>query len=187
LFRSAHLRPPGRAGIPPTAVPCQRMSDGRHPRRSTAMSCSASLSLPLSHNSVRWLLSAALACVLPFPVSSSEPVLQDFVFISDTQHPWTEKSDSGEPESNDEKVRRSKLFINRQALATMEYRMEFGGLDNVPLFLNGDITAFGHGGERDYMYDHPFKDFYRRNFYANLGNHDYQNNVNDCANNGCAR
>lgn len=151
------------------------------------MSCSASWPLPLPHDNVRWLLSAALACLLPFPVSSSEPVLQDFVFISDTQHPWTEKSDSDEPESNDETVRRSKLFINRQALATMEYRIKFGGLDNVPLFLNGDITAFGHGGERDYMYNHPFKDFYRRNFYANLGNHDYQNNVNDCADNGCAR
>ncbi|MEN5424824.1 metallophosphoesterase [Stenotrophomonas pennii] len=145
--------------------------------------------VPLQSAHVRayWLLSAAIACLLPFAGSAAAPVLQEFVFISDPQHRWTEKSDSGEPESNAEKERRSKLFINRQGLATMEYRMEFGSLDTIPLFINGDITAFGHGDERAYMYSHPFKQFYRRNFYVNLGNHDYQNNVNDCANNGCAR
>lgn len=149
------------------------------------MNRSVSSFLPRTRAS--WLLSAAFASLFPLSGSATDPVLQDFVFISDPQYRWTEKSDSGEPESKEETERRSKLFINRQALATMEYRMEFGGLDNIPLFINGDITAFGHGDERKYMYNHPFKDFYRRNFYVNLGNHDYQNNVNDCANNGCAR
>lgn len=134
-----------------------------------------------------WLVCAAIACLLPIPGMAADPVLQDFVFISDPQYRWTEKSDSGEPESDAEKERRSKLFINRQALATMLYRIEFGGLDTIPLFINGDLTAFGHGDERDYMYEYPFRQFYRRNVYVNLGNHDYQHNVDDCADNGCAR
>jgi len=129
--------------------------------------------------------------MLPTTTQASDPVLQEFVFISDTQYPWTDKSDSGGAEDIEETKRRSKLFINHQALATMEYRMEYGGLDNIPLFINGDVTAYGHGWQRDYMYSHPFKDFYRRNFYVNLGNHDYQNNVRNgssgCFNNGCAR
>ncbi len=112
---------------------------------------------------------------------------QHFVFISDTQYPWTEKSDSGEPEDQSELERRSQDFIFYQAGATFTYRNEHGGLENVPMFINGDLTAYGHGWQRRFIRSTPWKDLWKKNFYVNLGNHDYQNNVGNCANNGCAR
>lgn len=50
--------------------------------------------------------------------------------------------------------------------------------------INGDLTAFGHGNELA-----KFKDYYNKfnvPVYIGLGNHDYANNVNNCADNGCA-
>lgn len=136
----------------------------------------------LSRTSLR-LLAPALFTAL---VATAHAATHPMVFISDTQYAWTEKTDSGEPESEADKRSRSRNFIMRQADATRTYREANGGLDKVPLFLNGDVTAFGHGDERDFMYGRPFAT-YEKNFYWLLGNHDYQNNVNDCANNGCAR
>lgn len=61
---------------------------------------------------------------------------------------------------------------------------------HVPVVINGDITEFGHGGERSAV-----QKMFRKMavgvggplMLPGLGNHDYDNNVNDCANNGCAR
>ncbi len=131
---------------------------------------------------------AILALFITTSASAAAPQAQKqhFVFISDTQYPWTEHSDNGTSESEEAKRRRSSQFITEQAQATQEYRAAMGGMDAVPLILNGDITAFGHGWQRDFMYGRPFQ-LYGRNFLPGLGNHDYGNNVNKCANNGCAR
>ncbi len=112
---------------------------------------------------------------------------QHLVFISDTQYPWTDKSDNGTPEDEKTTMKRSRKFILDQGESTRQFREAHGGLDKVPLFLNGDITAYGHGWQREFMYDAPFKQKYVRNFYVGLGNHDYGNNVDNCSNNGCAR
>jgi len=70
-------------------------------------------------------------------------------------------------------------------------RSEREGAQYVPLIINGDITEFGHSDERA-----AFRRFVQQTlsknaggplFLPGLGNHDYSNNVNDCANNGCAR
>lgn len=70
-------------------------------------------------------------------------------------------------------------------------RSEREGGQYVPLIVNGDITEFGHSGERA-----AFRRFIQKTqsksaggplFLPGLGNHDYSNNVNNCANNGCAR
>lgn len=61
---------------------------------------------------------------------------------------------------------------------------------HVPVVINGDITEFGHGGERSAV-----QKMFRKMaagvggplMLPGLGNHDYDNNVNDCGNNGCAR
>ncbi|RPD92150.1 hypothetical protein EGN69_17855 [Pseudomonas monteilii] len=53
-----------------------------------------------------------------------------------------------------------------------------------PCFLNGDVTEFGHGSEWGVMFQHLAT---VPGTYWSLGNHDYQNNVGKCANNGCAR
>lgn len=123
-------------------------------------------------------------CVLPFLFASlgAQAETQHFAFISDTQYPWTDRD---EP-SNDARDRRSRELILEQGHATRAFRQAHGGLDKVPLFLNGDVTAFGHGWQRSFMFGEPFKKAYERNVYWLLGNHDYQNNVNDCASNGCA-
>lgn len=73
-------------------------------------------------------------------------------------------------------------------------RAERAGGHYVPLIVNGDITEYGHGGERS-----AFRQFITRTltvksgtpggplFFPGLGNHDYDQNVGNCANNGCAR
>ncbi|MDH0649902.1 metallophosphoesterase [Pseudomonas sp. GD03858] len=61
---------------------------------------------------------------------------------------------------------------------------------HVPVVINGDITEYGHGNERAAV-----QSMLRKMaagvggplMLPGLGNHDYQNNVDDCANNGCAR
>lgn len=124
-----------------------------------------------------------LSMALP---STAHAEVQRFVFISDTQYPWTENSDSGSPEDAEETKSRSRTFIMDQGLGAKAYRQAHGGLDAVPLFLNGDVTAFGHGWQRKFMFGKPFEQAYVRNYHWLLGNHDYQNNVDDCASNGCA-
>jgi hypothetical protein len=60
----------------------------------------------------------------------------------------------------------------------------------VPVLVNGDMTEYGHRGERE-----ATRSMLRRMagnvggplIFPGLGNHDYSNNVDDCANNGCAR
>jgi inactivated superfamily I helicase len=61
---------------------------------------------------------------------------------------------------------------------------------HVPVVVNGDITEYGHGNERSAM-----QAMFRKMaagvggplLLPGLGNHDYENNVDDCSNNGCAR
>lgn len=101
-----------------------------------------------------------------------------FVVTADTQYPRV-----GDDNNNQAESRRLILI---QAQSVREYRSSNGGEHNVPLFIDGDITEYGHGWQRNFMYQTAFPQ-YGANFYAGLGNHDYQNNVNDCANNGCAR
>lgn len=60
----------------------------------------------------------------------------------------------------------------------------------VPVIINGDLTEFGHGSERRTSQSlYPLMNGSTGGplFFPGLGNHDYVNNVNDCANNGCAR
>ena len=48
------------------------------------------------------------------------------------------------------------------------------------LIINGDLTAFGHEDERKrFQKFYNIKDF-KTMIYPALGNHDYQNNINDC-------
>lgn len=60
----------------------------------------------------------------------------------------------------------------------------------VPLFVNGDMTDYGHGNERTAMQGlmpHFKSERPGPLIFPGLGNHDYDQNVNNCANNGCAR
>ncbi|VVN68907.1 3',5'-cyclic adenosine monophosphate phosphodiesterase CpdA [Pseudomonas fluorescens] len=107
------------------------------------------------------------------------------VFASDTQYPWTDKTDSREPESSEEFTTRSKWLVESQLASIADFRNHHGSQATVPLMINGDITAFGHGWQRDYMASALNKHFGTDYLYG-LGNHDYENNVDDCFSNSCA-
>lgn len=52
------------------------------------------------------------------------------------------------------------------------------------IIINGDLTEFGHLGEWKTMED--YLSTLKVPYYFGLGNHDYQNNLNDCYQNNCA-
>ncbi|MHA3738964.1 metallophosphoesterase family protein [Pseudomonas sp. Eth.TT006] len=112
-------------------------------------------------------------------------VPQHMVFASDPQYPWTEKSDSDEDESSADFDKRSKWLVDSQFASIAQFRQEMGGQAAVPLMINGDMTAFGHGWQRSFLATMLRKHFGDQYLYG-LGNHDYQNNVNDCFSESCA-
>ncbi len=115
-------------------------------------------------------LSAAIALTcLAMATANADP--QRFVVRSDTQYDRTD-DDSDDP----------KALLREQANAINAWRNRQKG--SIPIFINGDITEFGHGWQWSVMKDHLAT---TPNTYWGLGNHDYDNNVNDCAANGCAR
>ncbi|WNZ86192.1 metallophosphoesterase family protein [Pseudomonas sp. P108] len=107
------------------------------------------------------------------------------VFASDTQYPWTDKTDSGDFESGSEFETRSKWLVETQLASIADFRNQQGSQAQVPLMINGDITAFGHGWQRSFMKGMLDKHFKGEYLYG-LGNHDYENNVDDCFSNSCA-
>ncbi|HWH85301.1 MAG TPA: metallophosphoesterase [Pseudomonas sp.] len=110
---------------------------------------------------------------------------QYMVFASDTQYPWTDKTDSKEPESDEAFTERSKWLVETQLASIAAFRNAHGGQAKVPLMINGDITAFGHDWQRSYMRAALDRHF-NGDFLYGLGNHDYENNVDDCFSNSCA-
>ncbi|MED3096287.1 RICIN domain-containing protein, partial [Bacillus thuringiensis] len=54
---------------------------------------------------------------------------------------------------------------------------------NASVLINGDLTAFGHGWQWDKI--NELLRILKRPYYYGLGNHDIENNFNDCVNNGC--
>jgi cytolysin (calcineurin-like family phosphatase) len=107
------------------------------------------------------------------------------VFASDTQYPWTDKTDSREPESDSDFTERSKWLVETQLANIAEFRNQHGSQAQVPLMINGDITAFGHGWQRSYM-KATLNKYFGGDYLYGLGNHDYENNVDDCFTNSCA-
>lgn len=130
-------------------------------------------------------------------ISWSDFLMDDYfmVFASDPQFSWNHCSD---PDSVDLCAQERSVFAGysdedlgrlynarlTNAINTVknylgDYR--FGGT-----VVNGDLTEFGDQGPDlgDYIsyYEHGLN----MNVYLGLGNHDYQNNVNDCYENGCA-
>lgn len=119
---------------------------------------------------------------------SASPTQQKLLIISDTQ-PFRVKPASG----GNEIIHPGRWRVVTNAMADI-LREERAGARYVPLILNGDITEYGHGNERE-----AFREFIKRTltvkagtpggplFFPGLGNHDYSNNLGSCANNGCAR
>lgn len=134
------------------------------------------------------LAGVVLSVCLLTSVSSAQAVTgipKHMVFASDTQYPWTDKTDTREPESDAEFDIRSKWLVDTQLASIADFRNQHGSQAQVPVMINGDITAFGHGWQRSFMKDLLDKHF-KGDYLYGLGNHDYENNVDDCFSNSCA-
>lgn len=115
--------------------------------------------------------------------------IQTMIVTSDPQYPWTDRTDARRPESESERDSRSEALITEQYRSIAAYRANRPGED-IPVFVNGDLTAYGHSNERSVMA--RLLPLLGDNVHLGLGNHDYQNNIRQddgsgCYNNGCAR
>lgn len=104
--------------------------------------------------------------------------IQRFVIRSDTQFPRTDEGIDDED--------KAKALIEAQDAAIEAYR---DGDRYLPIFLNGDVTEYGHGNQWSYMAGRLYT---MEPVFWGLGNHDYENNLrgsdgSGCYNNGCAR
>lgn len=112
------------------------------------------------------------------------PIIEEpgsLVITSDPQYPWTEKTDLGESETESEKQSRSYALISEQYNNINDYT---DSVENSSIFINGDITAYGHGWQRENM--NNLLKILKKPYYYGLGNHDIINNYNDCESNNCA-
>lgn len=102
----------------------------------------------------------------------------EWVITSDPQYPRTKETGAdGSRELSERQIREQYAAIN-------VYRdSNLWGRDNVPVMLNGDITEYSHGYQREKM--KTLLSLLGPSLYFGLGNHDYENL--DCLNNGCAR
>ncbi|OUB80916.1 metallophosphoesterase family protein [Bacillus wiedmannii] len=129
------------------------------------------------------------------PNFNAPGLIQSLVITSDPQYPWTDCDDvsnfqncnnpvvppcSKRPEDNSTKETRSAALISEQYNNINSYT---DTVPNASVLINGDMTAFGHGGEWDKI--SSLVRILKRPYYFGLGNHDIQNNFNDCVNNGC--
>lgn len=142
---------------------------------------------------------ASLTAHATKPVSDAPPVVAEasdqpfidhsgssfLVFASDPQYPWTTYSDDGGDISASGNQQLARKLIEEQYQSIADFR-NAKSEHHVPVMINGDMTAFGHGWQRDYLYT-TLDRYLNGDYYFGLGNHDYGNNVDDCASNGCAR
>jgi hypothetical protein len=136
------------------------------------------------------VLLGALLCVVVGNVYSAQDDYRPrhLIFTSDPQYPWTESSDHGWDESTSEKEKRSQWLIETQYSDVANFRKNVSADPaKVPVMINGDMTAYGHGGQRSTVNALLAKTLGEHYDYG-LGNHDYENNVDDCSfpENNCA-
>lgn len=122
-------------------------------------------------------------------VGDAAAKVQTMIVTSDPQYPWTDLTDARQPESEEDAARRSEALITEQYNSIAAYKAARPGED-IPVFVNGDITAYGHGAEIKVM--ERLLPLLGDNVHLGLGNHDYQNNIRQengsgCFANWCAR
>jgi len=90
----------------------------------------------------------ALASICFAPTATAD--VRTMIVTSDPQYPWTTRTDARLPESDAERDARSRALIEEQYRSIAAYRAARPGQD-IPVFINGDLTAYGHGWQRDVM------------------------------------
>ncbi|CRL47877.1 MULTISPECIES: metallophosphoesterase [Pseudomonas] len=126
------------------------------------------------------LMMASIASYAAYVPSIINPEFA--VFTSDPQYPWTDKTDAGVEESDSEQQARSRTLIESQYSDIAHFRKSRPWME-VPVMINGDITAYGHGWQRSYIRSVQ-KKYFGSDFVYGLGNHDYENL--DCFSASCA-
>jgi Cytolysin, a secreted calcineurin-like phosphatase len=106
-----------------------------------------------------------------------------FVVTSDPQYPWTDKTDAGISENKEVQKERSEQLIRNQYNSINQYASQIDS--TVPVIINGDITAFGHDWQWKKM--NELFGVLNTPYYYGLGNHDIENNYNDCFRNRCVQ
>ncbi|MGD6836565.1 metallophosphoesterase [Bacillus thuringiensis] len=136
-------------------------------------------------------------------------LIQSLVITSDPQYPWTDCTDckrqdggictsclnrfgckSGVPpcsdpnclESDGTKKNRSTNLIKEQYDNINSYTDK---VTNAAVIINGDMTAYGHAWQWSEI--QRLLRMLKRRYYYGLGNHDIENNKNDCSLDGCFR
>ncbi|RMS91806.1 metallophosphoesterase [Pseudomonas coronafaciens] len=130
-------------------------------------------------------------------------IIRHIIFASDPQYPWSKDEKNAEDglgasphqksqdvplqsRSSVNQVSDENLFRNQYNAIQKWRTAAMGGVGNNPVIINGDMTAYGHGWQRSFLYG-ALDSILSTNWYFGLGNHDYKNNVGGCLNNGCAR
>ncbi|PEY88610.1 hypothetical protein CN353_26590 [Bacillus cereus] len=111
-------------------------------------------------------------------------IIRSLVITSDPQYPWTPKMDEpgGSNESDEEKKRTSENLIREQYRDIQSYILS--GNIHGSIIINGDITAYGHTWQRNKM-NQIFDEELLVHYFYGLGNHDIENNIDDCFANEC--
>ena len=115
----------------------------------------------------------------------ASPRLQKIMIASDPQ-PFRAMINRNPYQEEVNETRWKRLFSESW---TGLFRLQRQGDYHVPLLVNGDMTDYGHGGERKAMREAMKKMGFKDGplMLPGLGNHDYDQNVEKCSNNGCAR
>jgi cytolysin (calcineurin-like family phosphatase) len=104
------------------------------------------------------------------------------IMMSDPQFPWTPEDDDNIEIDNDIKKAASRRLNNLHVSSANNIISSKYNVKGV--IINGDLTAFGHSWQLD-----EFEQIYKElnvPMYPGLGNHDYANGVDNCAENHCA-
>lgn len=99
-----------------------------------------------------------------------------FVVASDPQYPWTEKTDNGIYETEDEKISRSDFLIRNQFNSINDYSTSIGN-KVIHTKINGDMTAYGHSWQWNKI--ESLMGTLKMPYSYGLGNHDLENNYGD--------
>ncbi|WP_458109695.1 RICIN domain-containing protein [Bacillus zhangzhouensis] len=114
-------------------------------------------------------------------LSGTSDVLYSLVITSDPQYPWTPQMDnSNSTQSESEKKQISEKLISEQYQSVNTYT---DSMPNSSVIINGDMTAFGHGWQWNKIT--TLIKILKKPYYYGLGNHDIENNIDDCYANEC--
>jgi hypothetical protein len=107
------------------------------------------------------------------PVSTAKKAI---IMTSDPQYPWSPALDAGQYENAETTKSISKSLITAQYNDINAYTSTL--TTATPMFINGDITAFGDDWQRETMKELIQIVSDKNPVYLGLGNCDYQDNVN---------